>query len=173
MQLRSGLFFDAAPSEELNFVYDTKAKLLAELDQSKASQRAYFYGSGTSGDPSLDGTAGPVACRDVSTNATYAYVYDGSANVRSLVALPSLEISAKYEYGPFGETLKSSGVTGNINPFCFSGHYADHETGLLYAKRRYHVPKIGRWLSRDPIYEMGGGKFVCVRRKRSNSTCRF
>jgi hypothetical protein len=32
----------------------------------------------------------------------------------------------------------------------------DEETGLLYYGHRYYSPNIGRWISRDPIEEIGG-----------------
>ncbi|MDB6150627.1 MAG: hypothetical protein JWQ44_2075 [Chthoniobacter sp.] len=41
------------------------------------------------------------------------------------------------------------------NPFQFSTHYTDEQTGLVYAKQRYYLPTTGRWLSRDPIGERG------------------
>jgi RHS repeat-associated protein len=43
------------------------------------------------------------------------------------------------------------------NPFRFSTKYQDDETGLLYYGYRYYQPSIGRWPSRDPAEEMGGG----------------
>jgi len=40
--------------------------------------------------------------------------------------------------------------------FWFSTKYLDEETGLYYYGYRYYSPRIGRWLSRDPIEEEGG-----------------
>ena len=58
--------------------------------------------------------------------------------------------------GPFGEPLTTpTGLAAEL-PFRFSTHYTDQETGLVYAKRRYYSPTMGRWLSRDPIEEDGG-----------------
>lgn len=37
-----------------------------------------------------------------------------------------------------------------------SAKYTDGETGLVYYGYRYYQPGVGRWLSRDPIREMGG-----------------
>jgi RHS repeat-associated protein len=42
------------------------------------------------------------------------------------------------------------------NPLRFQGQYFDHETGLHYNRHRYYDPKIGRFLSKDPIGLMGG-----------------
>jgi RHS repeat-associated protein len=36
------------------------------------------------------------------------------------------------------------------------GHYRDAETGLYQMRYRYYHPRLGVWLSRDPIKEFGG-----------------
>jgi RHS repeat-associated protein len=65
-------------------------------------------------------------------------------------------ISAKYEYGPFGEVFCSVGDMAKVNPFQFSTKYTDTETDFVYYGYRYYSPALGRWLSRDPIEEQGG-----------------
>ncbi|MDD4406065.1 MAG: RHS repeat-associated core domain-containing protein [Parabacteroides sp.] len=65
-------------------------------------------------------------------------------------------ISAKYEYGPFGEVFCSVGDMARVNPFQFSTKYTDSETDLVYYGYRYYSPALGRWMSRDPIEEKGG-----------------
>ena len=34
---------------------------------------------------------------------------------------------------------------------CGRGREADSETGLQYNRARYYDPKVGRWLSQDPL----------------------
>ncbi|MBU6414616.1 MAG: RHS repeat-associated core domain-containing protein [Planctomycetes bacterium] len=63
---------------------------------------------------------------------------------------------AKYEYGPFGETLTSEGDLAADNPIRWSTKYTDGESGLVYYGYRYYNAGTGRWLSRDPIGERGG-----------------
>jgi RHS repeat-associated protein len=70
------------------------------------------------------------------------------------VVTESGEVSARYEYGPFGEEITRRGV--GAQPFRFSTKYHDEETGLLYYGYRYYNPRWGRWLSKDPIGERGG-----------------
>lgn len=60
-----------------------------------------------------------------------------------------------YEYGLFGEVLRKTGAASG-QPFHFSTKYQDDETGLLYYGYRYYQPSTGRWLSRDPLEELGG-----------------
>ncbi|WP_244160367.1 RHS repeat-associated core domain-containing protein [Pseudomonas graminis] len=45
---------------------------------------------------------------------------------------------------------------GLTNPIRFQGQYHDHETGLHYNRHRYYDPKVGRFISKDPIGYSGG-----------------
>jgi RHS repeat-associated protein len=55
----------------------------------------------------------------------------------------------------FGKLLNSQGPLADENPFRFSSEYFASETGLVYYNFRYYSPELGRWLSRDPHYEIG------------------
>ena len=69
-------------------------------------------------------------------------------------------VSANYEYGPFGELVRATGLMAKANPFRFSTKYQDDETDLLYYGYRFYNASAGRWLSRDPIQEDGGLNLV-------------
>ncbi|MGH7372517.1 MAG: RHS repeat-associated core domain-containing protein, partial [Candidatus Methylomirabilales bacterium] len=43
-----------------------------------------------------------------------------------------------------------------VQPFAFTGREWDRETGLHYYRARYYDPKIGRFVSDDPIGFAGG-----------------
>ena len=45
---------------------------------------------------------------------------------------------------------------GLKNPIRFQGQYHDHETGLHYNRYRYYDPRVGRFISKDPISYAGG-----------------
>jgi RHS repeat-associated protein len=62
---------------------------------------------------------------------------------------------ANYDYGPFGEVIRASGPMAAFNPVCGSTKIWDRETDLLYYGYRYYNPSTGRWLSRDPLGELG------------------
>ena len=51
-----------------------------------------------------------------------------------------------YGYAPYGRPDDELG-----NPYRFTGQRFDEETGLYYYKARYYAPKVGRFLSPDPI----------------------
>ncbi|MCF7709461.1 MAG: RHS repeat-associated core domain-containing protein [Verrucomicrobia bacterium] len=94
--------------------------------------------------------------------------YDGNGNVMVLVDADDGTVSAEYEYGPFGELIRSTGPMSD-NPIRFSTKYHDTETGLVYYGYRYYNPVLGRWLNRDPIGERGGvDVYVYVSNKSPN-----
>ena len=78
-------------------------------------------------------------------------------------------MKARYEYDPYGNlagpdtngdgvfnSADAPGPYASRNPFRFSTKSFDDETGFGYWGYRYYWPKLGRWLSRDPIGELGG-----------------
>ncbi len=92
------------------------------------------------------------------------YFYDGNGNVGQLVSYdatgPTVGTTpaAKYEYDPYGQLIAQTDTVGN--PFRFSTKWFDTTTGLGYWGYRHYSPRLGRWMSRDPIQE-AGGKNVC------------
>jgi RHS repeat-associated protein len=100
----------------------------------------------------------------------YWYVYDGNGNVGQIIDGAYPEIAVAYEYDPYGNALRlddfnSFGIVW-YNPFRFStkwfdclgsdGGYNPPGNGLCYYGYRYYSPRLGRWLSRDPIEAEGG-----------------
>jgi len=97
-----------------------------------------------------------LAIGDVGSGNTHFVAYDGNGNVMALVQASDGTASAAYEYGPFGEVIRTTGPMAKMNPFRFSTKCQDDETHLLYYGYRYYNPSTGSWLSRDPIGEEGG-----------------
>ena len=59
------------------------------------------------------------------------------------------------EPDPFGNLRHVSGTLVS-NPWQYSSKWWDQESGLGYWGYRWYEPVSGRWLSRDPIGELGG-----------------
>jgi len=132
--------------------------LLVEADPSNVTQRKYMWGLDLSGsEQGAGGVGGLIAIQDMAggTGVHFA-AYDGNGNIAALVKASDGTVSATYEYGPFGEVIRSSGTMAKTNSVRFSTKYQDDETDLLYYGFRYYSPSTGRWLSRDPIQEEGG-----------------
>ena len=80
--------------------------------------------------------------------------FDGNGNVSEYVN-SSGEVTAHFEYDPYGNTVVNTDSSGLFN-YKFSTKPLDAENGLYYYGYRYYDPMTGRWPSRDPIEEMGG-----------------
>jgi len=161
-RIYKGVFTVASPNtpaKQERYVYDGWNVVLV-LDGSSVVQRSFLWGMDLSGSmQGAGGVGGLVAIKEhIGTVGTHVPVYDGNGNVTALVTGQggTSTITGTYEYGPFGESIRSSGTLAKNNPFRFSTKYQDDETDLLYYGYRFYNASTGRWPSRDPIGEEGG-----------------
>ncbi|MBK8270766.1 MAG: hypothetical protein IPK83_21660 [Planctomycetes bacterium] len=134
----------------------------------------------------------------LATHPVYLYFYDGNGNVMQMVAwhdgdpdwyeaepdewvMPIITpgfVACNYEYDPYGGTLRADANFSVNNPFRFSTKYydaqpsaaAEGERGLYYYGYRYYSPRLGRWVTRDPIGERGGQNlYAFLKNKTPNS----
>jgi hypothetical protein len=97
------------------FVYDDW-NLVAELDSANNLSRSYLWGLDLSGTIQGAGGVGGLVALNVVTNGVHFAAFDGNGNVSGLVKGTDGTISAQYEYGPFGELIRSSGTVATANP---------------------------------------------------------
>lgn len=64
--------------------------------------------------------------------------------------------NVRYEYNPYGELIRATGLLARQNPFRWSTKFWDEESGLVYYGYRYYSPQLGRWINRVPQEEQGG-----------------
>ncbi|MCL6600749.1 MAG: RHS repeat-associated core domain-containing protein [Alicyclobacillus macrosporangiidus] len=90
----------------------------------------------------------------------YGYVYDGLDNIIGLVDDTSTDSTygtevVTYTYDAWGNVLTHTDSTNTgldtANPYIYRGYWYDRDTGLYYLNARYYNPKIGRFLSEDPV----------------------
>ncbi len=86
---------------------------------------------------------------------TAFYHLDANANVMMLIYANQI-VAAKYQYGPFGETLSLSGPLAPFNTPRFASKEWNDRAGIYYFGRRYYDPILIRFLNHDPIGEDGG-----------------
>jgi len=146
------------PQYTNRFVYDGW-NLAAILNSDFSLLTSFAWGLDLSGTMDGAGGVGGLLWMTVPSGAnagTYFCAYDGNGNVMALVSAADGSVAARYEYGPFGELIRATGPMAKVNPFRFSTKHQDEETGLVYYGYRYYDPGTGRWVSRDPIAELGG-----------------
>jgi RHS repeat-associated protein len=143
-------------NSDLRFVYDGW-NLVATLNATNnAVIQSFVWGTGLSGShQTAGGVGGLVALIDTVSGVGFA-ILDGNGNVTGMVKGTDGSIAALYEYGPFGEMIRSTGPLAKVSPVRFSTKYQDDEADLLYYGYRYLSTSAGRWLGRDPIGEDGG-----------------
>jgi len=135
--------------------------LIAELDPTALTTpwRTYAWGTDLSGTRTGAGGVGGLLWVRNFQGATTGHqfvAYDGNGNVAALVQATTATLTAQYEYGPFGESIRMSGALAALNSVRWSSKVVDSESGLIYYGYRYYDSVKGRWLSRDPIQEEGG-----------------
>jgi len=144
------------------FVYDNW-NLVAEVGPSGTVLRSYLWGQdivgslpGESGEGSAAGIGALLLVVDNVAGTYHFPTFDANGNVTALINSADQSVSARYEYSPFGETLRATGIQARNNPFRFSTKFADDESDLIHYGYRLYSPSMGRWISRDPIDEQDG-----------------
>jgi RHS repeat-associated protein len=120
--------------------------------------REYLWGEdlagGMDGGEGAGGAGGLLLIRDHrgQSDTDYYPCYDTSGHVIALTDSAG-EVTATYDYGPFGELLSAKGPMANANPFRYATKYYDAETGLYYFGHRYYDPATAQWMNREPLGE--------------------
>ncbi len=82
-------------------------------------------------------------------------VYYHADGLRSITGLTnsSQTVVQNYGYDGFGNLTQAPTIQ---NPYTYTGREWDAETGLYYYRARYYDPKVGRFITQDPIGFTGG-----------------
>ena len=147
-----------ATTNVTQFVYDGW-NLLAEVDAGGAVANWPVWGLDLSGSlQGAGGIGGLLATRIYDARVpTRLFFYDGNGNVTTLTDETGTNITARYEYDPFGRLLSASGESADDNPWRFSTKMYEDDWGLGYWGYRWYSPETGRWMSRDPLKDFGFG----------------
>jgi RHS repeat-associated protein len=96
------------------------------------------------------------------TSGSVYYHHDGLGNTIAITN-GNAEVLERYSYDVFGRVNVVDASTGNSIPqsahgvrHFYTGHDFQAELGLILTHYRAYDPRLGRWLSRDPIGENGG-----------------
>jgi len=134
-----------------HFYYSHDWQILEErLNQNAAAERQFVWGQRNRDDLVLRDKASerlyvlqdhfqPTAIISPNGAVQERYGYEAFGMPRYLDANFVIKVSGDYEW----ETL-------------FAGYRYDHESGLYQVRYRYLHPRLGRWLSRDPLAYVDG-----------------
>ena len=127
------------------FVYSDEG-LVGEYYEGGHHIRSYGY------KPSSTWTTDPLFLKE---NDQYCFYQNDHLGTPQKITGINGAVVWSGRYSSFGkvEIEAGSSVTNNLR---FGGQYYDQETGLHYNYHRYYNPKLGRYLSADPIGLAGG-----------------
>jgi len=128
-----------------SYTYDGM-DILREAVDDGASTTSYRYIHG----PGIDE---PLARIDHAGQASY-YHADGLGSIVRMTSQAG-DIVQSRQYDAWGNPELGADLPG----YAFTGREWDPETGLYYYRARYYDPKIGRFISEDPIGFQGGVNF--------------
>ncbi len=123
----------AGSGEVLRYVYDDQSVLLQTDDAGNTVAR-YEYGPDR------------LLSMIHATEGRQFYLFDGLGSIADLTR-PDGTVAARYQYDAWGNPRSTAG--SSFNPFGFTGHERDDESGLYYFKARFYDPELGRFLTQD------------------------
>ena len=130
---------------------------------------SFAFSAGTAGSVTLTDKANGKVIADAvklvatsggTTSEVVRYLHSDHLNTPRLATNGQAQVIWRWEGTAFGSTLPNEDVDGDgklttIN-LRFPGQYYDAETGLHYNWNRYYDPRVGRYVTSDPIGLAGG-----------------
>jgi RHS repeat-associated protein len=141
-------------AKETRYVYDGML-VIQERNASNTPQVSYIRGKDLSGGLQGAGGIGGILAQTTSANVSQYYHADGLGNVTALLNVNN-QLSATYNYDPYGNLLSSSGPMADLNPYRFSSKEFHGASGTYAYGYRHYDPNLQRWLNRDPMGAAGG-----------------
>ncbi len=141
------------------FHYDLSGRLIAETDGAGTLSRAYLH----------DDTA-PIAQVTRTATDTLVSLHTDALGTPRLATDSNRATVWRYDGNAFGDSTPNEDPDGNGSPTTvnlrFPGQYHDTESGLHYNWHRYYDPRIGRYVTSDPIgLEVGLNSYTYVNNK--------
>ena len=126
------------------YVYDMNGNVLAEANGTKTITRLYIQGQGL------------LAAVTPTNNQVYTYHFNPIGTTAAITD-QGQNIVNKYAYDSFGTVLEQQEAAFS-QPFKYVGQYGvmAEPNGFYYMRARYYDPKVGRFISEDPIGFEGG-----------------
>jgi RHS repeat-associated protein len=123
------------------YLYDNE-DILFEINGNNNIIAAYVHG------PGIDE---PIA---MTNGQSYYYHTDALGSITAITDSTG-NVVQRYEYDSFGN-ITFIQDPNFIQPYTYTGREYNPESGIYYYRARYYDPKIGRFISEDPIGLLGG-----------------
>jgi RHS repeat-associated protein len=125
---------------------------LPVMEKANGLTNRFCYGLDLSG--TIQGAVGVGGLLAVNRNgATYFTCADANGNVVLGITAGTSTTGASYEYTPWGQTIRATGLLASNGSIRFSTKCQDTETGWINFGLRLSDPSAGRFLSRDRLEE--------------------
>ncbi|MFH0855559.1 MAG: RHS repeat-associated core domain-containing protein [Candidatus Omnitrophota bacterium] len=139
-----------APGQNSAFAYDSSGKRISKTVNGVTTK--YYYDGNelvreSAGVNNVYYVHGPRVGEIISDSKGYCYHYDSLGSVVNLTNATGASVQA-YGYDAFGNIVTQSGSSTNDNKFLTKKMDV---SGLIYFGARYYDPRIGRFISRDPL----------------------
>jgi RHS repeat-associated protein len=141
-RLEKDVWTQATGTVVTRFAYDQQ-NAFADLNSSNQLQMRRLYFNGVD----------QLFARINSSGTAAWYLTDRLGSVRD-IADNTGAVQDHINYDGFGNATETNSSFGDR--YKWTGRELDNESGLQYNRARYYDPKIGRWLSQDPIGFAGG-----------------
>jgi RHS repeat-associated protein len=142
-----GKRIEAVEDGELTrYLYDG---LSAILERDATGQTTAYYTRGLG----YGGGIGSIISRQSTVHAPQYFHYDGLGSVTGLTD-PTAKLLQTTTYDAFGNVLEQQGAAET--PYGFSTKEVSPTSGLVYFGARYYDPRIGRFLTQDPLGMVDG-----------------
>ena len=98
------------------------------------------------------GIDNPLVLVDVTESPADMYYYhtDHLGSVR-LITDDTGAAARTYDYSAYGVLIAESGTGASLNPFHYTGREYHATSGLYFYRARFYDPKVGSFISVDPI----------------------
>ncbi|MBI4830176.1 MAG: hypothetical protein HY801_01190 [Candidatus Lindowbacteria bacterium] len=125
-----------------HYVYDG-LDMIAELNGTNGMEAHFTHGSGID-DPLI-----------IRYNGLDYYYHKNHLGSVTEIANSTGTVVKSYKYDAFGNILEETGPTINRG-FTYTARERHSRSGLYYYRARFYDPRIGRFISQDPIGILGG-----------------
>ena len=155
-------FLPQWPDNTLAFVYDDFGNRVKKTSNSEDS--TYYINDGVTVLNELDASGavrktmvkGIDAVAEIDKDGIIQYIHADVLGSAVVLTNALGEVVHQYEYEAFGRIASDIGNLANETNYTFTNQEFDSESELYYCNARYYNPRLGRFISRDPVLGRDG-----------------